>query len=68
MAALLNGRQDFSDSEIFLSLHALLDSGEPAMSSTETMTDVQIERQALEVLGREPGVDWLARFLRLHRR
>ena len=38
------------------------------MSSTETMTDVQIERQALEVLGREPGVDWLARFLRLHRR
>ena len=38
------------------------------MSSTETMTDVQIERQALEVLGRELGVDWLARFHRLHRR
>lgn len=37
------------------------------MSSIETMTDEQFERHALEVLGRELGVDGLARFLRLHR-
>jgi len=37
------------------------------MSSTETMSDEQFERHALEVLGRELGADGLARFLRLHR-
>jgi hypothetical protein len=31
------------------------------------MTDEQSERHALEVLGRELGVDGLARFLRSHR-
>jgi hypothetical protein len=37
------------------------------MSSNETMTDEQFERHALELFGRELGVDGLARFLRLHR-
>ncbi|MGA2116497.1 MAG: hypothetical protein ABSH56_17285 [Bryobacteraceae bacterium] len=37
------------------------------MSGIETMTDEQFERHALGVLGRELGVDGLARFLRLHR-
>ena len=37
------------------------------MSSLETMTDEQFEHHALNVLGRELGVDGLARFLRLHR-
>ena len=37
------------------------------MSSIETMSDEKFERHALEVLGRELGVDGLARFLRLHR-
>jgi hypothetical protein len=31
------------------------------------MTDEQFERHALELLGRELGVDGLARFLRLNR-
>jgi hypothetical protein len=31
------------------------------------MTDEPFERHALEVLGRELGVDGLARFLRLYR-
>jgi len=37
------------------------------VSSFDTMTDEQFERHALEVLGRELGVDGLARFLRLNR-
>jgi hypothetical protein len=37
------------------------------MIAPETMTDEQFERHALEILGRELGVDGLARFLRLHR-
>jgi hypothetical protein len=35
------------------------------MTSLETMTDEQFERHALEILGRELGIDGLARFLRL---
>lgn len=38
-----------------------------AVNSLDTMTDEQFERHALEVLGRELGVDGLARFLRLNR-
>jgi hypothetical protein len=37
------------------------------MSRLDAMTDEQFERHALDVLGRELGVDGLARFLRLHR-
>ena len=37
------------------------------MIALDTMTDEQFERHALEVLGRELGLDGLARFLRLHR-
>jgi hypothetical protein len=37
------------------------------VNSIGAMTDEQFERHALEVLGRELGVDGLARFLRLHR-
>jgi len=37
------------------------------MTSLEQMTDEQFDRHALEVLQREPGIDGLARFLRLHR-
>jgi hypothetical protein len=37
------------------------------MIALDKMTDEQFERHALELLGRELGVDGLARFLRLHR-
>ena len=37
------------------------------MNGSETMTDEQFERHALEVLRRELGIDGLARFLRLDR-
>ena len=37
------------------------------MIARDTMTDEQFERQALELLRRELGLDGLARFLRLHR-
>ena len=37
------------------------------MIAFDKMTDEQFERHALGVLGRELGVDGLARFLRLHR-
>jgi hypothetical protein len=35
------------------------------VNATETMTDEQFQRHALEVLRRELGADGLARFLRL---
>ena len=37
------------------------------MIALDKMTDEQFERHALELLGRELGVDGLARFLRLYR-
>jgi hypothetical protein len=37
------------------------------MIALDKMTDEQFERHALELLGRELGVDGLARFLRLNR-
>jgi hypothetical protein len=37
------------------------------MSGIDTLSDEQFQRHALEILGRELGVDGLARFLRLHR-
>jgi hypothetical protein len=37
------------------------------MTSLETMTYEQFERHAPEILGRELGIDALARFLRLER-
>jgi len=37
------------------------------MIALDKMTDEQFERHALDVLGRELGLDGLARFLRLHR-
>jgi len=37
------------------------------MTPVEHMTDEQFERYALELLQRELGPDWLARFLRLNR-
>jgi len=37
------------------------------MTPVENMTDQEFERYALAVLGRELGVDGLARFLRVYR-
>lgn len=37
------------------------------MIPLEDMTDVEFERHALAILGRELGLDGLARFLRIYR-
>ncbi len=37
------------------------------MIAIETMSDQEFEQYALEVLGRELGIDGLARFIRLNR-